>query len=67
MDKLFIIRNVIIKNKRVELKKAEDLGALGVGGRGGGRGGGVRGRGGGRGGSGEFRGRGGRGGSYGGN
>ena len=67
VDKLFIIRNATIKNKRVELKKAEDLGASGAGGRGGGRGGGARGRGGGRGGSGEFRGRGGRGGSYGGN
>ena len=67
VDKLFIIRNATIKNKRVELKKAEELGAPGAGGRGGGRGG-ARGRGGGgRGGSGEYRGRGGRGGSYGGN
>lgn len=62
VDKLFIIRNATIKSKRVELKKAEEIGAPGAGGRGGGRG-----RGSGRGGSGEFRGRGGRGGSYGGN
>lgn len=66
MDKLFIIRNVTIRAKRVELKKVEELGVFGVGGRGGVRGGGFRGRGGGRGGGSEFRGRGGRGGSYGG-
>lgn len=65
VDKLFIIRNATIKSKRVELKKAEEIGAPGAGGRGGGRGGGARGRGSGRGGSGEFRGRGSRGGSYG--
>ena len=64
VDKLFIIRNATIKAKRVELKKAEELGAPGAGGRGGARGGGARGRGGGRGGGGEFRGRGGRGGGY---
>ena len=67
VDKLFIIRNATIKAKRVELKKAEELGAPGAASRGGPRGGGARGRGaGGRGGGSEFR-RGGRGGSYGGN
>lgn len=59
VDKLFIIRNCTIKQKRVELKKAEEKGVQGGGGRGAPRGrGGMRG---GRGG-GEFRGRGGRGG-----
>ena len=62
VDKLFIIRNATIKSKRVELKKAEEIGAPGAGGRGGARGGGARGRG--RGGGGEFRGRGARGASY---
>ena len=42
VDKLFIVRNCTIKNKKVELKKAEEMG--GPGGRGGGAGG--RGRGG---------------------
>ena len=42
VDKLFIVRNCTIKDKRVELKKAEEIG--GPGGRGGGAGG--RGRGG---------------------
>ena len=54
VDKLFIVRNCTIKNKKVELKKAEEIGgpggrggsAGGRGGRGGG-GGGGRGRGGG--------------------
>jgi len=67
VDKLFIIRNATIKSKRVELKKAEELGAPGAGGRGGARGGGGRGRGGSRGGGGEYRGRGARGGGYGAN
>lgn len=71
VDKLFIIRNATIKAKRVELKKAEELGAPGAGGRGGARGGGTRGGGGSRGarggGGGEYRGRGTRGGSYGAN
>lgn len=44
VDKLFIIRNATIKNKKVEMKKAEEIG--GPGGRGGGAGGaGGRGRG----------------------
>lgn len=67
VDKLFIVRNCTIKNKKVELKKAEEIG--GPGGRGGGAGGrGGRG-GGGRGGRGGARGGGGGGGggySYGG-
>lgn len=63
VDKLFIVRNCTIKNKKVELKKAEEIG--GPGGRGGGAGGrGGRG-GGGRGGRGGARGGGGGGGSYG--
>lgn len=62
VDKLFIVRNCTIKNKKVELKKAEEIG--GPGGRGGGAGGrGGRG-GGGRGGRGGARGGGGGGGSY---
>lgn len=44
VDKLFIVRNCVIRDKKVELKKAEEIG--GPGGRGGGRGGGDRGRGG---------------------
>lgn len=65
VDKLFIIRNATIKGKRVELKKAEELGAPGAGGTRGGTRGGARGRGVSRGGSGgEFRGRGARGGGY---
>jgi len=68
VDKLFIIRNCTIKNKKVELKKAEEIG--GPGGRGGSAGGrGGRGGGGGRGGRGGARGGGGGGGggySYGG-
>ena len=67
VDKLFIVRNCTIKNKKVELKKAEEIG--GPGGRGGSAGGrGGRG-GGGRGGRGAARGGGGGGGggySYGG-
>lgn len=60
VDKLFIVRNCTIKNKKVELKKAEEIG--GPGGRGGGAGGrGGRG-GGGRGGRGGARGGGGGGG-----
>ena len=55
VDKLFIIRNCSIKERRVELKKAEEMGAQGGQGAGG-RGGGAGGRGG-RGGGG-FRGRG---------
>mmetsp|Transcript_77869 Transcript_77869/g.122771 ORF Transcript_77869/g.122771 Transcript_77869/m.122771 type:complete len:301 (-) Transcript_77869:512-1414(-) len=63
VDKLFIVRNCTIKNKKVELKKAEEIG--GPGGRGGGAGGrGGRGGGGGRGGRGGARGGGGGGGSY---
>ena len=63
VDKLFIVRNCTIKNKKVELKKAEEIGGPGgrggsVGGRGG-RGGGGRGgrgstRGGGGGGGGGY-------------
>lgn len=60
VDKLFIIRHATIKNKRVELKKAEETGAPG------GRGGGAGGRGGGGRGGGGFRGRGARGGGGGG-
>ena len=60
VDKLFIVRNCTIKNKKVELKKAEEIGgpggrgggAGGRGGRGGGGGGGRGGRGGARGGGG---------------
>ena len=67
VDKLFIVRNCTIKNKKVELKKAEEIG--GPGGRGGSAGG-RGGRGGGRGGRGGARGGGGGGGgggySYGG-
>lgn len=63
VDKLFIIRNCTIKNKKVELKKAEEIG--GPGGRGGSAGGrGGRGGGGGRGGRGGARGGGGGGGGY---
>lgn len=51
VDKLFIIRNCTIKDKKVELKKAEENSGQGGGGQGGG--GGFRGRGGG-----GFRGRG---------
>lgn len=59
VDKLFIVRNCTIKNKKVELKKAEEIGGPG------GRGGGAGGRGG-RGGGGGGGGRGGRGGARGG-
>ena len=57
VDKLFIVRNCTIKNKKVELKKAEEIGGPGgrggsVGGRGGRGGGGRGGRGGARGGGG---------------
>ena len=41
VDKLFIVRNCTIKNRKVELKKAEEIG--GPGGRGGGAGGSGRG------------------------
>ena len=57
VDKLFIVRNCTIKNKKVELKKAEEIGGPGgrggsAGGRGGRGGGGRGGRGGARGGGG---------------